>query len=226
MSRFLSTILAIVLISCTNKQSVNPRQDIIHDTKIISLSLSDSLGKVYLTLPNRYDTSVKWVHFGDCGRPCNYQKYMYQPKAVPLPLQLENGMYWRDSSEVIDRFTIEHRQQQVNEYNGNPKHLLQWTKALGQEDALAVRVNDSIQLRIVFDTLQTIDDRPFAMVAYEGYNMKTKQYRCFLLGQTTLGQDYLRFAFHRKNKQSQDTSQKFLEQSKRMLEQIRIESGI
>jgi hypothetical protein len=224
MSRLLPAILAILLFSCKNVNETKFIQGRLPNTKELTLSLADSLGLVYLTVPGQYDTAVSWVHFGDCGQRCNYQKYRYQPKA--LPLQKENGFYWLDTAGVIDRLTIQHRQQLVDEYDGNREYFYLSAVSLGEEEAFGVSVDDTVELHLVLDTLQMINNRPFAIVAYEGFNPDSKRYSGFLLAVTPMKQGYLRFMFRRKNKQAAGSNQEFIRGVKHMVERVRIESVI
>src|SRR5579863_5725161 len=74
---------------------------------MISVKLVDSLGKVTITLPLRYDTSFSWTDYSDCGKPCDKIKYRLQPKT--LRIKKETGMYMRRKpKDSIERFTISH----------------------------------------------------------------------------------------------------------------------
>src|SRR5688572_4080401 len=72
---------------CTNNRTTHEESEAITipNSKVVSLSLTDSLGKLILVVPVGYDTSFAWFHYSDWGRPCNYQKYRFQPKTPPFP---------------------------------------------------------------------------------------------------------------------------------------------
>ena len=107
MKRLLITIpLVAFFISCNNVAKKKDIPELPKNSKAVQVQLIDSLGLVNLFVPLRYDTNFSWVHQSDCGKPCDKQKYRFQPKE--LPLMKESGFMWTELKDSVDCFTISH----------------------------------------------------------------------------------------------------------------------
>ena len=80
--------LAMLLhLSCKNSSSEKDSFRIPENSKRINLQLIDSLGVVSFAIPGEYDTTFSWIHEGDCGKPCDEQKYRFQSKKLPIIME-------------------------------------------------------------------------------------------------------------------------------------------
>ena len=84
-----------------NKNIVPPETSKTH-----VVNLKGGLGTISLALPARYDTTFTWIHYSDCGAPCEVRKYRFQPKT--LPVNMENGYFYKTLQDSVEQFTIVH----------------------------------------------------------------------------------------------------------------------
>ena len=77
--KYCLTLLALVVlaifISCNNRQSGKIKTGVPLNAIKIKLQLEDSLGAIDFFVPVRYDTSISWVDYSDCGKSCDKRKY-------------------------------------------------------------------------------------------------------------------------------------------------------
>ena len=106
-NRLFIIAISIIMVSCNDTYKDGSLQALSEDSKSVQLKLIDSLGTITLSIPLRYDTSFSWVHRSDCGKPCDEQKYRFQPKI--LPITKESGWGWLgELKDSIGRLTISH----------------------------------------------------------------------------------------------------------------------
>ncbi|MBO9732837.1 MAG: hypothetical protein J7623_29610 [Chitinophaga sp.] len=90
--------LIIVLLITACQSSKGPSRN-------TTLKLKDNRGTIRMNLPTAWDTSFQWIHYGDCGLPCNKIKYRFQSKAFPVAL--ENGWFYEDfQKDSVEQLTV------------------------------------------------------------------------------------------------------------------------
>ncbi len=107
----------------------------------------------------RYDISFSWVHYSDCGRPCDEQKYRFHAKGFRLIK--ESGWLWTEPKDPVDRFTISHSLYYPF-YDGDT------AKNITRHNHLKEQIiSDPKNPRIIADTIQRINDRYFSIITME-----------------------------------------------------------
>jgi len=158
-SHYILFVVIGYLFSCINKSEKNDRS-LMPDVKAQTINLVDSLGRIEISLPIRYDTFLKWVDYSDCGKPCNQQKYRFQPKNIPV--SQESGFIWKgDLVDAVDRLTISHSQYIPFEILDTGLDLVRDKHWMGQE--MAALPNFKVNL----DTIECIKDRCFSVFAMQ-----------------------------------------------------------
>jgi hypothetical protein len=108
MNRSLIAIVTVFFLSCNNKIDKKGHYQFPENSKNVQLQLIDSLGVITLSVPIRYDTNFSWIHYSDCGKPCDEQKYRYQPSI--LRITKESGWIWLgEPKDSVESFTISHK---------------------------------------------------------------------------------------------------------------------
>ena len=96
-----------LLVACNNVQEVKTSfSSVPENSKTEKINLEGGLGSLTVSLPLRYDTTFTWIHYSDCGKPCEKRKYRFQPKT--LPVYPETGFRYKRLGDSIDQFTIIH----------------------------------------------------------------------------------------------------------------------
>ncbi|MFZ4772227.1 MAG: hypothetical protein ACOYLO_18730, partial [Ferruginibacter sp.] len=159
MNRLFIIILATFFISCNDVAEKKGTYLLPDNSKALKVQLLDSLGIINFSVPPRYDTSFSWIHYSDCGKPCDEQKYRFQPKE--LFLLKESGWIWTEPKDSIDRFTISH----TLDY---PFHDGDTAKNIVRHNHLKEQLKSNPQNPpINFDTIQKINDRYFSIITME-----------------------------------------------------------
>lgn len=126
----------------------------------VVVTLIDSLGAFTMYIPERYDTSFAWIHYSDT-KSCDKIKCRFQPKI--LPINMENGWFWRVPLDSVDCLTIIY----------SPHFMVQtvdttWVSSVGKSFQEKMKVRGT-ETDIILDTLYKIYDRPFAVSATSRY---------------------------------------------------------
>src|SRR6185369_9976850 len=158
--------------------------DLPKNSKSVQVRLIDSLGVITLSIPNRYDTNFSWTHYSDCGKPCNYQKYRFQPTSFLI--FKESGFIWKQPKGFVDRLTISHSGY-FPFHDGDSTSIF-----TGHNHFLEMVKTDPIYPPIIFDTIQKINDRYFSIIAME--RSDSLQART-VLATTTIKNNYIDFDY-------------------------------
>lgn len=181
-------------------------------SKSFTVQLDDSIGSVTIQLPSRYDTFFSWRHYSDCGDPCDYIKYRFQPSS--LSIIKESGWYWREPKDSVDRFTIQHS---AYRRTGNDADSLSTAAAKGRQiDELKVSGN-----QILYDTTLLINNRYFGMIQRDFFDSYDSVYKQTVLAISSVNGNWVRFNFERFSK-TKFIDRSFLENAEYYLKTIRI----
>jgi hypothetical protein len=187
------------------------------DSKIHKIILKDSLGSITLSLPIRYDTSFTWIHYSDCGKPCEKRKYRFQSKT--LPVYPETGYIYKPLNDSIDQFTIIHNPYLDAGYFDNPDNK---SSIISIHDHKKWDIiHDPDLLNIKWDTIEKIGDRYFSIILIDKYDTARAQYSKKLLSTTTIKNGTIDFNFELLTKQKDSITDKFIDNAKYYLRTIR-----
>jgi hypothetical protein len=216
MNRLLLCLILIGLLSCADNSD---RKTIFKPTetmKTVQLKLIDSLGEVSLSIPIRYDTSFSWVHYSDCGKSCDEQKYRFQPKN--LPVTKETGWLGvRERRDSIERLTISHSGY-FPFHNGDTSRNDKRHQNL--RDQL---IATSEYPPLVFDTIERINDRYYSIFHMEQFDSVHTQ---TIIAFTTIKSNQLKFQFESIQRKKDSLSNLFQRNSLETIKSIRIGQGI
>lgn len=192
-------------------QTVKPSHS--YDTTIF---LNDTLGKITVTLPVRYDSFFTWIHYFDCMN-CGSVKYRFQPKS--LPVYKESSWFWKDSKDSVEQFTIEHRQYLLLENNLAPDSI----KTLHLKILNKVSVDPDIHSKTpFFDTTQIINGKQFSIISSEKYDDSLRYFTKTLLGVTLIKGNMVTLRYTLKTTKKDSIADNFIENSKALLYQVKI----
>lgn len=213
------TILLLIsitsILSCVNVSTDSNGYDFPNESKHIQLSLIDSLGTVSFSVPIRYDTSFHWIHYSDCGKPCDVQKYRYQSTA--LPSIKENGWISSVPKDSVDRLTISHTL-------FFPFHDGDTAKNEHRMTALKQRLTDEpFSPPIVFDTIEKINDRYCYIVVMEtSDSIQSKK----VVAMTTIKNNEITFSYELKTATIDTIARNFITNSIDLIRTIRMQKGV
>jgi hypothetical protein len=175
----------------------------------IRIELIDSLGTVTFNKPDRYDTSITWVHHSDCGKPCDEQKYRFQSKNNPI--LKESGWGWFDDrKDSIDQFTISHssylpvQEDHIEKDSANHKII--------KQQLLYTR-----QAMSSFDTLIKINNRMFSFFQFESAD---SVYRKEIIAITTFRGIEIKFVCEFRSTRNDSTTRSFMNNSISLIHSI------
>jgi hypothetical protein len=185
-------------------------------SKTVDVQLIDTLGTVTLSIPVRYDTSFSWIDHSDCGKPCDMQKYRFQPKS--LKITKESGWIWLgEPKDSIERLTISHS-------GYFPFHNGDTAKNLVQHNHIkAELVSDPANPPIVFDTIERIGDRYYSIIEMERSDtVQSKR----VLAATTIKGNLIKFQYDLLTKKKDSIETNFIKNSIDLIRTIRVSKGI
>lgn len=216
MNRLLIIITLFFILACNDTSLNKNHAQMKGASKPVQVQLVDSLGVVTFSIPMKYDTSVSWVHYSDCGKPCDEQKYRFQPKA--LPVLKESGWIWDEAKDSIERFTISHTLY-------IPFHEGDTAKNFGRHSHLMEQLlSNPDNPPIVFDTIQRINDRYYSIIAMDkSDSVKAKK---TVLAITTIKGNEIKFQYELLTKSNDSINKDFIKTSIELLKTIRISKGI
>jgi len=191
------------------------------NSKLISLKLSDSLGIVTFSIPNRYDTFFNWTNWSDCGKPCATVEYRYQLKSNPI--FLETGFMHKELTDSVDQFTIEHPADL--HYSDGTFSRGSFARILDRQkrdiDALK-----TFKYKITFDTIEKKDNRYFSIIMCERYDSVQSVYTKSASVTTTIKNNGVSFSYTLLTKDNDSINKTFIENSKKLIQTIKIKNGI
>lgn len=215
MNRILATILTVLFISCSDLSKDKDTPKLPENARTEQLQLVDSLGMVSFSLPIGYDTAFSWVHYSDCGKPCDEEKYRFQPKE--LPIIKESGWIWSEPKDSVNRFTISHTKD-FHFHDGDT------TKNIVRHNHIKEQLrSDPQNPPIVFDTIQKIDDRYFSIIVMDrSDSMQSKK----VLAVTTIKNNEVKFLYELLTRNNDSVSRDFIKNSIDFLKTIHISKGL
>lgn len=212
---FIIILLVVFFISCNDVAEKRDTPQLPRNSKTVELQLIDSLGQVNLSVPLRYDTSFSWVHYSDCGKPCNEQEYRFQPKN--LPLIKESGWMWTEPKDSVDRLTISHSMDYPFHDGDTAKNIVRHAHLKEQ------LISNPQNPPIIFDTIQKINGRYFSIIAMEkSDSVQIKK----VLAVTTIKSNEIKFLYELLTRKNDSISKNFIKNSIDLIKTIRINKGI
>jgi len=212
-----NSLLLIILIStiyCNQSNSNSNADAEVAVGKKVEIRLVDSLGTIYISVPSRFDTSFVWVSQSDCGKPCEVQKYRFQPKK--LPVFKESGFYVMNApKDSVDQFTISH-----------PSYLYNRSDTI-RDTYMHSRLKAEMEYNsgsfpMIFDTIQKIGNRYYSIFYLK---KKAEVERKRVLAVTTIKGNEIRFQYELASKTGDTSSIDFFQNSMKYLETIEIKAG-
>jgi hypothetical protein len=218
--KYCLTLLALVVlaifISCNNRQSAKIKTGVPLNAIKIKLQLEDSLGVIDFFVPVRYDTSISWVDYSDCGKSCDTRKYRFQPKG--LRITKERGFIWTgEPKDSIERFTISH-----SEYF--PFHDGVDRKDSVRHQLLKHQLIEDLWCpTMVFDTIERINDRYFSVYVLKDSGVLQSRK---VIAVTTIKSNPVKFQFDLLTQKNDSITRDFIKNAIDLIATIRIEKGI
>lgn len=218
--KFFAAVFTVSLVACNNRSEVTVTQSPTEDFTACEIKLADSLGTVNINLPARYDTSFTWIHYSDCGKPCDNIKYRFQP--AMLKIVKESGWIWENSpKDSIERFTIFH-----SGYfpfgNKNDSLIISSYHGLRKKNINQEPFNYPIKS----DTIEKIGNHFFSIITMDAYDSTFGLHAKKLLATTNIKNNPVYFDFELLTKQAGATiTENFLHNAYAYLRSIRIDSA-
>lgn len=212
-------ILSMLVLACNNASIVDNKPNLSIDSKPVQVQLIDSLGTISLSIPLRYDTSFSWIYHSDCGKPCNEQKYRFQPKI--LQIYKESGMLRQgELKDSIDQLTISHSGY-FPFHDGDTAIVTMSHKQLKKQ-----LIFDQTNPPLIFDTVEKINDRYFSIFIMEKYDTLNKQYSKKVFAATTIKSNLININYELLTKRKDSTTSNFVQNSIDEIKTIHISKGI
>jgi len=209
----------VLLLAACNVSEVKTKPPEISKTQLVNLE--GGLGVVSLSLPARYDTSFTWIHYSDCGEPCEKRKYRFQPKT--LPVYMETGFHYKPLNDSIEQFTIVHNPYIFpgdSDKTDNKDYIISF------HDHKKFYITHDPTLRTIkWDTIEKIGDRYFSVIVIDKYDTATSEYSKKLLSSTTIKRGTIDFDFELLSKKKDPLTENFIDEAKYYLQTIRIKQS-
>lgn len=215
MNRILATAILMLFISCHDVSTDKDVNQLPENLKTVQVQLIDSLGVVTLFLPIRYDTNFSWVHYSDCGKPCDEQKYRFQPKE--LRVIKESGWIWSEPKDSVERLTISHTMNFPFHDGDTAKNVIRHNHIKEQ------LISNPQNPPIVFDTIQKINDRYYSIIVMEKPNsIQSKK----ILAVTTIKSNEIKFLYELVTAKNDSIARNFIKNSIDLIKTIHISKGL
>lgn len=206
---------ALSLIACHSSENIfTPSEPL--KTQVVKLERG--LGTVTITLPVRYDTTFTWVHYSDCGAPCEKRKYRFQPKS--LPVNAENGYFYKTLNDSVEQLTIVHNPYIAAEDSDKTDNK-DFITSFHDHKKFYIVIDPKLRV-IKSDTIEKINDRYFSIIVIDKYDSAKKEYSKKLLSTTTIRRGTIDFDFELQRKQDDSLTHNFIKNSEYYLRTIRI----
>jgi hypothetical protein len=183
------------------------------------VNLTGGIGTITLSLPARYDTTFTWIHYSDCGAPCEKMKYRFQPKT--LPVNMENGYFYKTLRDSVEQFTIVHNPYipaEDSDKTDNRDFIISF------HDHKKFDITHNPRLRIIkSDTIEKIGDRYFSIIVIDKYDTASAVYSRKLLSTTTIKRGTIDFDFELTTRQKDSLTDNFINDAKYYLRTIRFQ---
>ena len=210
--------LVLLLAACDVSENKITRPE---NSKTQMINLEGGLGVVSLSLPVRYDTTFTWIHYSDCGVPCEKRKYRFQPKS--LAVNMENGYFYKTLKDSVEQFTIVHNPYIPIGDSDNTDNR-DFITSFHDHEKFEITHNPALHF-IKSDTIEKIGDRYFSIIVIDKYDTAKAEYSKKLLSTTTIRRGTIDFNFELLSKKKNLLTEKFIDEAKYYLRTIRIGSG-
>jgi hypothetical protein len=205
------SILSVILIFCHScKNSPFPGL-FTKDLKKVEITLIDSLSKITVNVPVRYDTAFSWIHYSDCNT-CHVQKYRIQSKGTPIVK--ESGFYWDRPGDSVDRLTISHNHYLPGYVNDTTNLGIH---SLFKDDLKYTRRG----MKILKDTIQKINDRYFSIFELQSSDSVIRK-EVFAI--TTINGNFLNFSCELVRRKENSITRAFFINSANLVNSIIVKS--
>lgn len=196
-------LLMMVVISCNYKNTSTSKAP--STFREWAIPLDNSLGNISISLPANLDTFFQWTQYSDCGDPCAYADYRVQSKS--LPIFRESGFYFEVLKDSVEQFTIKHAK--IATPNSTPDTLVvnHFINKLKSETI------DNTSGKYLIDTLITINEKPFAVLAYTITDSANKITIQQLSAITAIQGNGIEFYFESRKKYMDSASVNFIQNS-------------
>ena len=182
------------------------------------VTLEEGLGVVSLSLPARYDTTFSWIHYSDCGQPCERRKYRFQPKS--LPVYPETGYHYKQLEDSIEQFTIVHSPY-IPVNDSDDTNNQSFITSFHDHKKFEITHNPSLRV-IKSDTIEKIGDRYFSIIIIDIADTARSVFSKKVLSTTTIRRGTIDFNFEWLGTQKNSISEKFIEEATYYLRTVRI----
>ena len=209
----ISTIFFLYACSETNTNAVGKTIN----GKTWNISLGDSLGNLQILLPKHFDTLFSWTQYSDCGEGCTKSAYRLQNKT--LPIFKDNGFIYFPLKDSVEQFTIKHPKRVSPSpftYTYLARHFL------GKLKSEAFENNDK---KFIIDTLLTIGNRHFAVLAFTNFDTTKKTKIQILKAMTSIKGNMIELYFEYRKSYADSLSNDFIKNSFNALQTIRVSNG-
>jgi hypothetical protein len=207
--------LVLLLAACdVSENKITPPEN----SKTQMINLEGGLGVVSLSLPVRYDTTFTWIHYSDCGAPCEKRKYRFQPKS--LPVNMENGYFYKTLKDSVEQFTIVHNPYIPIGDSDNTDNR-DFITSFHDHEKFEITHNPTLRF-IKSDTIEKIGDRYFSIIVIDKYDTASAEFSKKLLSTTTIRRGTIDFNFELLSKKKNLLTEKFIDEAKYYLRTIRI----
>jgi len=187
-------------------------------SKIQVIHLANGIGTISVSLPVRYDTTFTWIHYSDCGAPCEKRKYRFQPKI--LPINPETGYFYKTLKDSVEQFTIVHNPY-ISPGDSDNTDDKDYITSFHDHKKFYV-IHDPTLRTIKSDTIEKIGDRYYSIIIIDNYDTATSTYIKKLLSTTTIKKGTIDFNFELTSKRKDSLTEKFIDKAKYYLRTIRI----
>jgi hypothetical protein len=211
-----TTIALLLFASCKEVTEKVGTRLVPENSRIVHITLIDTLGTVILSVPIRYDTFFSWIDHSDCGKPCDIQKYRYQPKG--LRITKESGFLWLgEPKDSVDRFTLSHLEEFPFHNGDTAKDFVR------HEHLKSELMSNPGNPPIIFDTIEKINDRYYSIFAMQ----RSDSILCKrVLAVTTIKGNLVRFQYDLLRTKADSIESNFIKKAIELIRTIRIDNGI
>ncbi|TGE09510.1 hypothetical protein [Hymenobacter fodinae] len=219
MLKFLSILFLYCLASCTSRSAKELALTAPEQVHVVTVKLVDSLGSITISLPTRYDTTYSWTRYSDCI-DCGDLRYRFQPKAFPVTK--ENGWFWKEPTDVFERFTIIHPASFVSGGRETDSSYVFKDHSLKKIAAREKGLLKGASAMLVSDTIEKINNRYYSILIYDSNDSVNAVNTRKLMASTNVKGNNIQFNFELQVEKTDTALRKFIENSKYYLRSVKL----
>jgi hypothetical protein len=217
MKQLLRIVLLFIFYCCSEKTEQRSYNSQLVNLKDTTIKLIDSLGLLSFQVSQDFDTFFNWTHNSDCRKPCNLEKYRFQPKAFPV--FKESGFIYNNVPDSLYQVTISHSgyfpftnsdTSEIFSYHNQSRRDLR---------------NDPATYKLKSDTLEKINDRYFSIIVVDLFDTAQHQYAKKILGATTIRSNIIKIYFELLTRHNDSINKNFIQNSLRQLRSVRLSNS-